>query len=215
MKRTTTSLVGRFLILFVVTLAALAALWTFIAPAYTSLIGTIARPLFRVVESPNVTVLDVQGAETWIYRIVGEREISPFTWFDRFTFFALIPLIALFVATPGLGWRRRLARLAAGIGAMVCVHAIYLVASVELSYAAMGLRDVGPLAARMLDAWQVLVRILWEAAPVLIWVALTAGAWKRQFIQLREAGPSDRTERCPGWTSALGALGWKKKEGTP
>jgi hypothetical protein len=216
MKRSMTPLVLRFLLIFLVVLVVLAALWAFIAPAYTEAIGTVARPLFRLVESPNATVLDVQGAETWIYRIVGEREVAPFTWFDRYTFFALIPLIALIAATPGLGWRQRLVRGAIGLGVLACVHVIYLVASVEMSYAAMGLTDVGPLVARTLNAWQVLVRILWEATPVLIWLALTLREWKRQFILVRDGtGTDTRLVRPSVWGSALGALGWKKREGTP
>jgi hypothetical protein len=217
MKRSMTSLVLRFLLIFVLALGALAAVWAFVAPAYTEVIGTVARPLFRLVENPNATVLDVRGAETWVYRIVGEHEIAPFTWFDRYTFFALIPLIALIAATPGLGWRRRLVRGAIGVGALACVHVIYLVVSVEMSYAAMGLTEVGPLAARTLDAWQVLIRILWEAAPVLIWLALTLQEWKRQFILVRDgaAGADTRPTRSSAWGSALGALKWKKREGTP
>jgi len=206
--------VGRFVLVFLMALAALAALWSFAAPTYTRGIAALARPLFRLMESPNVTVLDVQGAETWIYRIVGEHEIAAFTWFDRYTFFAIVPLIALFVATPGLGWRRRIVRGLLGIGALSVAHVCYVVASVELAYAAMGLRTVGPLAARTLDGWQIAVRALWEAAPIAIWVALTYGAWKKVFAQLRNEERAEGTARA-SWIGALGALGWKKKEGTP
>jgi len=213
--RTLTAHVGRFVLVFVLSLAVLATLWTFIAPTYTRLVAMLARPLFRLVESPNVTVLSAQGAETWVYRIIGEREIAPFTWFDRYTFFALIPLLALLAATPGLGWRRRVLRGVTGIGALMVVHVLYVVSSVELSYAAMGLRTVGPLAARTLDLWQIVVRVLWEAAPILIWVALTFGAWKKLFERLRSGDPAGGDARRASWTGALGTLGWKKKEGTP
>jgi len=206
--------VGRFVLVFLMALAAVAALWSFVSPTYTRGIAALARPLFRLMESPNVTVLDVQGAETWIYRIVGEHEIAAFTWFDRYTFFAIVPLIALFVATPGLRWRRRIVRGLLGIGALSIVHVGYVVASVELAYAAMGLRAVGPLAARTLDGWQITVRVLWEAAPIAIWVALTYGAWKKVFAQLRNEERAEGTARA-SWIGALGALGWKKKEGTP
>jgi len=206
--------VGRFVLVFLMALAALTALWSFAAPTYTRGIAALARPLFRLMESPNVTVLDVQGAETWIYRIVGEHEIAAFTWFDRYTFFAIVPLIALFVATPGLGWRRRIVRGLLGIGALSVAHVCYVVVSVELAYAAMGLRTVGPLAARTLDGWQITVRVLWEAAPIAIWVALTYGAWKKVFAQLRNEERAEGTTRA-SWIGALGALGWKKKEGTP
>jgi len=213
--RTLTAHLGRFVLVFVVSLAVLAALWTVIAPTYTRLVGALSRPLFRLVESPNATVLSTQGAETWIYRIVGAHEIAPFTWFDRYTFFALIPLLALVAATPGLGWRRRIVRGMTGIGALLVVHVLYVVSSVELSYAAMGLRTVGPLAARTLDIWQIVVRVLWEAAPIVIWVALTFGAWRRLFARLRSGDSAGADARRSSWTGALGTLGWKKKEGTP
>ena len=206
--------VGRFVLVFLITLAGLATLWSFAAPTYTHGIAALARPLFRLIESPNVTVLNVQGAETWIYRIVGEHEIAAFTWFDRYTFFAIVPLVALLVATPGLGWRRRILRGLLGIGALSIIHVCYVVTSVELAYAAMGLRAVGPLAARTLDGWQIAVRVLWEAAPIAIWVALTYGTWKKVFAQLRNEERADGEARA-SWIGALGALGWKKKEGTP
>jgi len=169
----------RFVVVFLAVTAVLVAFWSAVAPAYSSLVTGLARPLFRLFESPNVSVLEARDAEIWIYRIVGPGEIAPFTWFDRYTFFAIIPLLALLIATPGLGWWRRFARAAAGIGALFLVHAGYLVVSVELSYAAIGLTSIGPALAKTLDLWQVGVRVLWEAAPVAIWILLTVGAWKR------------------------------------
>ena len=195
-------LVVRFVVIFLVAMAIPAGLWSFIAPEYTAAAAWLARPLFHLVEVPNVSVLEARGAEIWIYRIVGPGEIAPFTWFDRYTFFAVIPLLALLIATPGLGWWRRFASLAGGTGALLLVHAGYLVVSVELSYAAIGLTSVGPFLARTLDLWQVGVRVLWEAAPVAIWVSLTLGTWKRV---LRGTRGERRRERLS--TDAIGASG--------
>jgi hypothetical protein len=197
-----TRLVLRFVAVFLVVTALLAGIWTFVVPGYTAAVTGLARPLFRWVESPNVSVLEARGAEVWIYRIVGPGEIAPFTWFDRYTFFAVIPLLALLVATPGLGWSRRLARIGVSIGALLLVHAGYLVASVELSYAAIGLTPVGPFLARTLDLWQVGVRVLWEAAPVAIWILLTFGSWRRV---LRRARDERRRESLS--VEAIGASG--------
>jgi len=180
-----TRLILRFVAVFLVTMGILAGLWAFLAPGYATAVTGLARPIFHLVETPNASVLEVCGAEIWIYRIVGPGEIAPFTWFDRYTFFAVIPLLALFVATPGLGWLRRLSRLGLGAGVLLIVHAGYLVASVELSYAAIGLTPVGPFLSRSLDLWQLGVRVLWEAAPVAIWIGLTLGAWRRTFRGIR------------------------------
>ena len=192
-------LVLRFVAIFLLVTAVLVGLWSFIAPGYSTAVTGLARPLFRLAESPGVSVLETRDAEIWIYRIVGPGEIAPFTWFDRYTFFAVIPLLALLVATPGLGWLRRLTRLGIGIGALLLIHVGYLVASVELSYAAIGLTSVGPFLTRTLDLWQVGVRILWEAAPVAIWLLLTLGTWKRV---LRENRGERRRESFP--TEAIG-----------
>jgi len=185
-------LILRFALVFLAVTVALVGLWSFLAPAYAAAVGGLAGPLFRLFETSNVSVLDVQGAEIWIYRIVGPGEIAPFTWFDRYTFFAVIPLLALLVATPGLGAWRRLGRVGLGIGALWLIHAGYLVVSVELSYAAIGLSAIGPLFARTLDVWQIGVRVLWEAAPVAIWVLLTLGVWKRALQRNRGEGRRER-----------------------
>ena len=178
-------LVLRLVAIFLLVTAVLVGLWSFIAPGYTAAVVGLARPLLHLVEAPNASVLEARGAEIWIYRIVGPAEIAPFTWFDRYTFFTVIPLLALLAATPGLGWWRRLARLCIGIGALLLTHVGYLIASVELSYAAVGLTPVGPFLARTLDLWQVGVRVLWEAAPVVIWILLTLGTWNRVLRENR------------------------------
>jgi hypothetical protein len=194
-------LVLRFVLVFLVATAVLAGLWSFIAPGYTTAVTGLARPLFRWVEAPNASVLEARGAEIWIYRIVGPGEIAPFTWFDRYTFFAVIPLLALLIATPGLGWPRRFARLGFGAGGLLLAHVGYLVASVELSYVAIGLTPAGPFLARTLDLWQVGVRVLWEAAPVAIWVLLTLGVWRGVLRQNR--GEGDR-ENLPAGAVGVG-----------
>jgi len=157
-----------------------------VAPAITQLATQVARIGFHIIESPHVSVLEARGDELWVHRIVGPGQIKPFTWFDRYTFFALIPLVALFVATPGLGWRKRIARLAFSLITLFLIQTSYVVVSVQLTYAAIGLTSVGALAARMLGGWQVFVRVLWEAAPLALWVASTASTWALQLRNLRE-----------------------------
>jgi len=161
----------RFVVILLVTLAALIALWPRVAPLYTSAVATVARPAFRAVESPNATVIDVMDDELHVYEIVGQGRITPVVTFEPYVFFAMAPLIALFIATPGLGVRRRFARTIAGAAALYCLHVAYLVVSVELIYAT--------AEGNTLEALQVAVRVAWEVSPILIWIALTAGAWKR------------------------------------
>jgi hypothetical protein len=176
----------RFIGLFVAVLIVLTLMWPVIAPTYTQLATWVARAGFHMAESPNVSVIEARGAQLWIHRIVGPGQIQPFTWFDRYAFFAVIPLIALFAATPGLGWLKRFTRLAISLVLLFLIQTSYVVVSVQLAYAAIGLTSVGPVAARMLDGWQVLVRVVWEAAPLILWVAFTARVWTQKLRRLRD-----------------------------
>ncbi|MFC2078775.1 hypothetical protein ACFLSZ_02225 [Candidatus Bipolaricaulota bacterium] len=194
------SLLLRFIGIFVAVLIALTLAWPVIAPAYTRLATWVARIGFHLAESPNVSVLEARGAELWVHRIVGPGQIKPFTWFDRYTFFAVIPLIALFVATPGLGLVKRFTRLGISLGLLFLIQTSYVVVSVQLTYAAIGLTAVGPIAARMLDGWQLLVRVLWEAAPLVLWVAFTAITWARQLRVVRDELKQYRETRSMGST---------------
>jgi len=165
---------GLFIGIFLAVLISLTALWSAVVPAVTRLVAACAAPVFRLVEAENVTHVFAQGDQLWVYRAVSSHQIAPFTWFDRYTFFAVVPLIALLVATPGLRIVGRLWRLAAGCAVLLAAHVVLLVLQVELAYAAVGLSRVW-----MLGTWQVVVRIAWEAAPIVVWVALTARVWKR------------------------------------
>jgi|GEM_PF-715682 hypothetical protein len=190
----------RFVGIFVAVLILLALIWPLITPVTTQLATRVARVGFHIAEAPNVSVLEARGDELWVHRIVGPGQITPFTWFDRYTFFALIPLMALFAATPGLGWIKRLTRLGISLVLLFIIQTSYVVVSVQLSYAAIGLTTVGPIATRMLDGWQVLVRVLWEAAPLVLWVAFTASTWTRQLRGLREEQKLCRETRSKGIT---------------
>lgn len=177
--------VGRFVLLFAVVLAVLVPLWGFIAPPYARAVVAAARPAFRLVERSDVTVVDARDGEAWVFRQIGDGRIAPFTVFDRYTFFALAAVVALFAASPGLGWRRRAVRGLVGIVGLFCAHVLYVIASIELAYVAMGLSSAGPWLTRMLDVWQTAVRIFWEAAPIAIWLAGCAGPWKRDWKERR------------------------------
>ena len=195
-RRSVARLLAQVILVSVATVVALTALWPWIAPGCARVILTLARPLFHLVESPNVTVLDVRGAEMWVYRVVGDGQITPVVWFDRYTWFALIPLAALLLATPGLSWVRRLASTAAGVGGLALIHTAYLVASVELLYLA---------GAGAYTGAQILVRLLWDAAPILIWVALTAVTWRRVLGSLRSENRAN--EEFARSVASVGARG--------
>lgn len=205
--RSCSRLAGRFALAFVAALALLAVAWGAVAPRYGAAVAVAAQPLFRAVERPNVTVLSVEADEVWAFRRVGEDRVAPFMFFDRYAFFAVVPLLALFLATPSLRWGRRVALAAGGVTALFALHVLYVVVSVELSYGAAGLAAGG---AR--ETAQLAVRLLWEASPIVIWLAFTIGAWRRAFAALRTSAPGNvlRAERAAG---TEGAIAWTPREG--
>jgi hypothetical protein len=198
---------GRFALAFVAALAVLAVAWTFVAPQYGAAVAAAAQPLFRAVERPNVTVLSVEADEVWAFRRVGGDRVAPFMFFDRYAFFAVVPLLALFLATPNLRWGRRAALAAGGVAAMFALHVLYLVVSVELSYSAAGLAAGGTR-----ETAQLAVRLLWEASPIVIWMAFTIGAWRRAFATLQASAPDNvlRAQRAAG---TEGVIAWTPREG--
>ena len=200
-------LVGRFALVFVAAFAVLAAAWIFAAPRYGAAVSAAAQPLFRVAERPNVTVLNVEADEVWAFRRVGEDRVAPFMFFDRYAFFAVIPLLALFLATPALRWGRRAALAAGGLTALFALHVLYVVVSVELSYSAAGLAAGGTR-----EIAQLAVRLLWEASPIVIWLAFTVTAWRRAFAALQASTPGNvlRVERAAG---TEGVIAWTPREG--
>lgn len=205
-------LILRFLGIFVAVLIVLAVAWPALSPTYTRGVAEAARIGFHWAEAPNVSVLEVRDGALWVYRIVGPGQISPFTWFDQYTFFAIVPLIALFAATPGMGWLRRLTRLGMSLVLLFLIQTGYIVVSVRLAYAAMGLSSVGPFLARTLEGWQVVVRVAWDAAPLVLWIAFTGRVWAHRLRTLRRDNTTAReahrtsmmglrTEARKGWES--------------
>jgi hypothetical protein len=90
---------------------------------------------------------------------------------------------------------------------MFALHVLYLVVSVELSYSAAGLAAGGTR-----ETAQLAVRLLWEASPIVIWMAFTIGAWRRAFATLQASAPDNvlRAQRAAG---TEGVIAWTPREG--
>jgi len=102
---------GCFLLAFVVLLV----VWGYITPVYNQIVASVASPIFRLVESDNVTALRADGSKLLVGRRAGDGTVQPFLYFDPYIYFGLIPLIALLLAVPGPGILRRLKRTLIGI----------------------------------------------------------------------------------------------------
>ncbi|MEW5825647.1 MAG: hypothetical protein AB1778_02345 [Candidatus Bipolaricaulota bacterium] len=166
--------VARFLAAFLLFLIPASLAWVPLAPAYHAAVAGAVRPALRWVERDDVSVVSAQGEDLGVYRKIGGDRVAPFMTFDRYAFFALVPLLALLAATPGVRAAGRIWRMIAAGAALYLVHVLYVVASVGLAYAALGLSGDAPHA-----ALQTAVRWCWEAAPIVLWLVLTAGAWRR------------------------------------
>ena len=171
----------RFTALFLVFFVLIAIAWTLIIPFYNQLIVGGAGVLFSIVEHPNITRVHAQGDRVYISRYEeGWQEPAPFLELSRYIYFGLAPFLALFLATPELGKGRRLKLILIGSVILIFFHVLYLVSSVELAYVFVGCSEVGSLLYRVLDWSQVLLRILWEVVPILIWALLTHRIWWKQ-----------------------------------
>jgi general stress protein CsbA len=179
-KRDATSVIRliRLAGVFVLFLFLLSAVWSFVAPGYNRVILGIASPVFSLLESPDVTVGQATGGDVYIYRDIGDgHEPVLFARFTQYAFVGLVPLLALFLASPYLGMTRRLKLTAVGVLVMGAFHVGYLVAAVELGYVFTGLTHVGRLEYGICDWIQVLFRVTWESSAVLIWALLVAKDW--------------------------------------
>ncbi len=187
---------ARFLLLFTATMAGLVMAWPLVSPTYSRCVAEAVRLGLRWVESTQVSVVASRGAELWIYRVVGPDQIRPYTWFDGYALFGLIPLIALIAATPGLSLRQRLGRMGLGAVGLFLTQAAYLVISLRMSYVALGLTQADPFLARTLDGWQGMARLVWESAPVMWWAAMTAGVWSERLRAIRDRQRQSRLSPC-------------------
>jgi len=191
---------------FTLFLVFVALLWPFVAPAYNRIVVAGAGWLLALVEEPNITVIRADAATASVYRRVADgSEPLAFSDFGPYTYVGFVPLVALLLATPGLSWKRRGGLTAVGVLLLMVFHIVYLVITVKLLYVFCGLDEVGNAAYRVYDWGQIMVRVLWEASAVLLWVALTLGHWRRVVRQTAKWNPS-RHRRAAVWESVKKGL---------
>jgi hypothetical protein len=152
-------------------------LWSFTATYYSQAIAGAARLALRAAEEPNAVQIAAEAGVIRVARPPGDGAAAFHLQFSRYVFFGLVPLLALLLATPASGLKQHLMRALVGLGAMFLFHVVYLSASVELTYHIVGLRQAGSGVSPLLDWGQVLLRVSWEAAPVLIWGGIV---WPRR-----------------------------------
>ena len=174
-NRKLTRFAGRFLVFFIL----VALSWTFVTPLYNRIVVGAAALLFPLIENPSTTFAKAEGDEVLIYRATpGGAKRVLLQGFTRYIYLALVPLLALFLATPDLGVLRRARLVLVGLALLACFHIVYLIAAVKLSHVFWGPRQVGGAAYYLCDWMQILTRILWEVVAPLIWTALAFKYWR-------------------------------------
>jgi hypothetical protein len=168
----------RFVLKFLLFFALLALLWPFLSAGYNRLVSGAANGLLPLIERPVMTIVRADSDKILIYRReLGREEPLFFQALSGYIYSGLLPLLALFLATPGLGLLRRLKLALIALLVLVCFHIIYVVAAIELGYVFRGAGKVG-VAQHYLYGWmQTLLTVLWEAISILIWGALTFRYW--------------------------------------
>jgi hypothetical protein len=171
----------RFSFLFFVFFILIASVWTFIVPFYNYLAVGVAGLVFSLIENPDTTKIRAQADAIAVYRHEeGLQEPVLFSGFSRYIYFGIVPLLALFSATPGLRREAKLERMLIGLIILFIFHVVYLVSSIELTYVFIGCRKLGGALYRLLDWTQVFVRVMWEMLPVIIWFLLMYKTWRKQ-----------------------------------
>jgi len=197
-RRSSKSGLLRFAGVALALLIATSAVWLWIAPMYNRAVSGTAEVLLTVFEHPRETAVMIESDGVTFERMDAQSGMArPFLTFDFYVYFGVVPFVALLLATPGIPWRKRLALLAAGLGLLILLHAAYLVGAVRLLYVIVGLNSVEASARGFYDWGQVVLRVLWEASGVLVWVALAVRRWPWEHDRSDEphAGASYAADR--------------------
>jgi hypothetical protein len=166
---------------FLIAFIGLLAVWGYITPIYNYMVSAASSPIFGIIESDNVTAIKADKGQLWVGRHLEDGSIQTFLYFDPYIYFGIIPLVALLIAVPKPSILKRLQLAAIGIVILFVVHVIYVIGSIELTYIAVGLREVGPINRTIANWAQVLLRIVWQISPILVFALLSAGFW-RQYL---------------------------------
>ena len=143
-------------------------------PTYNRLVVGPARVVFSIVERPNVTRIEARGAEILVYRSDAPQEKPRlFQGFTPYVYVAFVPLVALLLATPNLGWLKRCKLTVLGLIILASFHVAYVVAAVRFGYAAYGLTEVTGAKWYLYDWAQIVFRIMWDIIAIFIWTVLT------------------------------------------
>ncbi len=200
----------RSIALFLLKLALLVPLlfwtWGFVQPSYSGLVTTLADGVMRLQEwDVRVTHLALTpSGDTIEIRTPLREDGEPANRYEARTLhFYLVPALAVTLAFPGLGWRRRLLAFGIALGLVAIFQTIALVVTIEHTYAVIlseiARRNYSP-AEQKLYTWlyEAFAFIAIQGVPAAVVICLVA--WYGPLGRGRAAaGPSgDEDDAHPG-----------------
>lgn len=169
---------GRFLRNVALWLFPVAALWLLLTPFYNRFLLAAGQNLLHLGESPDVTrLLPYTGGFAMVHRTdfpPARSNVYSFRVTD--IHFHLVLLATLFLAVPGVPWRRRLSNLGVALLIAAFFHVALVVLWVEFGYATqMGSWSLEHYSAAARESWG-LAKHLMDLPfklgfPLLLWAA--------------------------------------------
>jgi len=179
-----------FTIWFLLTFAALLALWRFISPLYAETMAVTGERVLRTLSLlPQGSRLAAQDNRVWVARPVtrtdGTSATAGLNVLDEATYFNLVIFLSLIVATPALSWRRKGLASLTGLAALAALHLLDLYVKLKWTAIYPGLRMSGvipePASPITLKTFEWLFAFFsvigFGLFPVVIWIGVVS-LWK-------------------------------------
>jgi hypothetical protein len=168
------------------------AVWALATPAYNRFLVTAAENLLRITESPNVTDIRLTGRQDAVVLRRDFPTARSLAHSFRVTdiHFHLVLLGALFLAVPGIPWRKRLENLGWAVLVTVFFDLFLCFFVVKAAYAtrlgAWSLAHYGPFARNAYGLTRHLLDLPFKLGlPLLLWSGFYLG---RMLEEMRDGG---------------------------
>jgi len=187
----------RFLGWFSLGFVALVALWFMLAPYYNQVVFFSANAVFHLDDPLIAEVGQEKGA--WLAYQVNGSQHYPIFEFDKYgTFFNIVLLLGLMLASPGLSWLQKSWRSGVAVVGLASLHTLFVVIQIKAQFINAGLMIPGSAEEAYAFNWMaVLMGTLGEQLlPLLIVGLLTWKAWLSTFQQAAKQAQKTQEATC-------------------
>ena len=192
-----------FAIRFLVTFLLLLILWPVVSPFYARAMAASGQALLRTISLlPRGSRLEARQNRVWILRPVtkidGTRAMAGINVLDEGTYFNLVILISLVVATPSLRWWKKGVVAATGLAMLWLLHLADLYVKMKWTAVHPGLRQSGvipeaasPIVLKIFEWLFAFFSVIgFGLFPILVWLGVT-WLWLKRGV----AGANSASER--------------------